>query len=125
MAMARSPLTAHQLSRYCDRTYSSSDTLSMFSPSHVFIVLLLFSLFNGNSTPYISSSIVWKGLRISSDFPTPSRSVQSRIRDHSVPQITVSLVRQTAHNMHVARIASCIHVTKNSNNALTTAGFTP
>ena len=26
--------------------------------------------------------------------------------------------------MHVACIASCIHVTKNSNNALTTAGFT-
>ena len=35
-----------------------------------------------------------------------------------VPQITVSVVRQTAHNVHVACIASCIHVTKNSNNAI-------
>ena len=42
------------------------------------------------------------------------QNVQSCTRNHSVPQITVSLVRQTAHNVHVACIASCIHVTKNS-----------
>ena len=79
---------------------------------------------NGNSTPYISSS---KSGRVS-EFLVLShtfQNVQSCIRNHSAPQITVSLVRQTAHNMHVACIASCIHVTKNSNNALTTAGFTP
>ena len=40
--------------------------------------------------------------------------VQSCTRNHSVPQITVSVVRQTAHNMHTACITSCIHVTKNS-----------
>ena len=72
---------------------------------------------NGNSTPYISRS---KSGRVS-EFLVLSHSfqnVQSCTRNHSVPQITVSLVRQTAHNVHVACIASCIHVTKNSNNAI-------
>ena len=72
---------------------------------------------NGNSTPYIRSSksgSVSGFLVLSHSF----QNVQSCTRNHSLPQITVSLVRQTAHNMHVACIASCIHVTKNSNNAL-------
>ena len=74
--------------------------------------------------PYISSSksgSVSGFLVLSHSF----QNVQSCIWNRSVPQITVSVVRQTAHNMHVACIESCIHVTKNSNNALTTAGFTP
>ena len=92
----------------------------MFSHSNLFS----FSLISGNSMPYIScskSGSVSGFLVLSHSF----QNVQSCISNHSVPQITVSLVRQTAHNMHVACIASCIHVTKNSNNALTTAGFTP
>ena len=92
----------------------------MFSRSNLFS----FSLISGNSMPYIScskSGSVSGFLVLSHSF----QNVQSCISNHSVPQITVSLVRQTAHNMHVACIASCIHVTKNSNNALTTAGFTP
>ena len=92
----------------------------MFSHSNLFS----FSSISGNSMPYIScskSGSVSGFLVLSHSF----QNVQSCISNHSVPQITVSLVRQTAHNMHVACIASCIHVTKNSNNALTTAGFTP
>ena len=92
----------------------------MFSHSNLFS----FSSISGNSMPYIScskSGSVSGFLVLSHSF----QNVQSCISNHSVPQITVSLVRQTAHNMHVACIASCIHVTKNSNNASTTAGFTP
>ena len=92
----------------------------MFSRSNLFP---FFSI-SGNSMPYIScskSGSVSGFLVLSHSF----QNVQSCISNHSVPEITVSLVRQTAHNMHVACIASCIHVTKNSNNALTTAGFTP
>ena len=88
----------------------------MFSHSNLFWFFFSLSI-NGNSTPYISSSksgSVSGFLVLSHTF----QNVQSCISNHSVPQITVSLVRQTAHNMHVACIASCIHVTKNSNNAL-------
>ena len=95
----------------------------MFSHSNLFSFFLFF-LISGNSMPYIScskSGSVSGFLVLSHSF----QNVQSCISNHSVPQITVSVVRQTAHNMHVACIASCIHVTKNSNNALTTAGFTP
>ena len=69
-----------------------------------------------DSVPYISCS---KSGRVS-EFLVLShtfQNVQSCISNHSA-QITVSLVRQTAHNMHTACIASYIHVTKNSNNAL-------
>ena len=91
----------------------------MFSRSNLFSFssspLLLF--IGCDSTPYISSSksgSVSGFLVLSHSF----QNVQSCTRNHSVPQITVSVVRQTAHNMHVACIASCIHVTKNSNNAI-------
>ena len=84
----------------------------------------LLSLSNGNSTPYIRSSksgSVSGFLVLSHTF----QNVQSCIRNHSILQITESLVRQMAHNMHIACIASCIHVTKNSKQCFTTAGFTP
>ena len=97
----------------------------MFSHSNLFSFFFSLSLLIGcDSVPYISSSksgSVSGFLVLSHTF----QNVQSCISNHSVPQITVSLVRQMAHNMHVACLASCIHVTKNSNNALTTAGFTP
>ena len=97
----------------------------MFSHSNLFWFFSLLSSGIGcDSVPYISSSksgSVSGFLVLSHTF----QNVQPCISNHSVPQITVFLVRQTAHNMHVACIASCIHVTKNSNNALTTAGFTP
>ena len=92
----------------------------MFSRSNLF----WFSSISGNSMPYIScskSGSVSGFLVLSHSF----QNVQSCTRNHSVPQITVSVVRQAAHNMHTACITSCIHVTKNSNNAFTTAGFTP
>ena len=59
--------------------------------------------------PYIScskSGSVSGFLVLSHSF----QNVQSCTRNHSVPQITVSVVRQMAHNMHIAYIASCIHV---------------
>ena len=62
-----------------------------------------------DSMPYISSSksgSVSGFLVLSHTF----QNVQSCISNHSVPQITVSVVRQMAHNMHIAYIASCIHV---------------
>ena len=77
----------------------------MFSHSNLFS----FSLISGNSMPYIScskSGSVSGFLVLSHSF----QNVQSCTRNHSVPQITVSVVRQTAHNVHVACIASCIHV---------------
>ena len=116
--------------RLVDGTRFFFRTLSGVLPLESLLVLLLSLLsllsllINGNSTPYISSS---KSGRVS-EFLVLShtfQNVHSCIRNHSVPQITVSVVRQTAHNMHTACIASCIHVTKNSNNAFTTAGFTP
>ena len=119
MAMARSQLTAQARRQHTFLLPTLSDVL----PLESLLVLLLFSI-NGNSTPYISSS---KSGSVSGFlvFSHSFQNVQSCIWNRSVPQITVSVVRQTAHNMHVACIASCIHVTKNSNNALTTAGFTP
>ena len=88
----------------------------MFSHSNLF--WFFFSLPIGcDCMPYIRSSksgSVSGFLVLSHSF----QNVQSCTRNHSVPQITVSVVRQTAHNMHTACIASCIHVTKNSNNAL-------
>ena len=77
----------------------------MFSHSNLFS----FSLISGNSMPYIScskSGSVSGFLVLSHSF----QNVQSCTRNHSVPQITVSVVRQMAHNMHIAYIASCIHV---------------
>ena len=120
MAMARSQLTAQARRRHTFLLPTHSDVL----PLESLLVLLLSLSINGNSTPYISSSksgSISGFLVLSHSF----QNVQSCTRNHSVPQIIVSLVRQTAHNMHVACTASCIHVTKNSNNALTTAGFTP
>ena len=119
--MARSQLTAQARRRHTFLLPILSDVLPLES-----LLILLFSLLSigCDSVPYISSSksgSVSGFLVLSHTF----QNVQSCISNHSVPQITVSLVRQTAHNMHVACIASCIHVTKNSNNALTTAGFTP
>ena len=97
----------------------------MFSHSNLFSFLfsLLLLSIGCDSVPYISSSksgSVSGFLVLSHSF----QNVQSCTRNHSAPQIIVSVVRQTAHNMHTACITSCIHVTKNSNNALTTAGFT-
>ena len=120
MAMARSQLTAQARRRHTFLLPTLSDVL----PLESLLVLLLSLLIGCDSVPYISSSksgSVSGFLVLSHTF----QNVQSCISNHSVPQITVSVVRQTAHNMHVACIASCIHVTKNSNNALTTAGFTP
>ena len=115
MAMARSQLTAQARRRHTFLLPILSDVL----PLESLLVLLLFSSLSisGNSTPYIGSS---KSGRVS-EFLLPShtfQNVQSCIWNHSVPQITVSVVRQTAHNMHIACIASCIYVTKNSNNTL-------
>ena len=113
MAMARSQLTAQARRQHTFLLPTLSDVL----PLESLLVLLLFSSLNSNSTPYIRSSrsgSVSGFLVLSHTF----QNVQSRIRNHSVPQITVSLVRQAAHNMHTACITSCIHVTKNSNNAL-------
>ena len=77
----------------------------MFSRSNLFS----FSSISGNSLPYIScskSGSVSGFLVLSHSF----QNVQSCTSNHSVPQITVSVVRQMAHNMHIAYIASCIHV---------------
>ena len=109
MAMAQSQLAAQARGRHTFLLTTVSDVLPLES-----LLLLSSSLFNGNSTPYISSS---KSGRVS-EFLVLShtfQNVQSRTRNHSVPQITVSVVRQAAHNMHTACITSCIHVTKNSN----------
>ena len=117
--MARSQLAAQARRRHTFLLPTLSDVL----PLESLLVLSLLSI-GCDSVPYIRSSksgSVSRFLVLSHTF----QNVQSCISNHSVPQITVSLVRQTAHNMHVACIASCIHVTKNSNNALTTAGFTP
>ena len=120
--MAQSQLAAQARRRHTFLLPILSDVLPLES-----LLVLLFSpllSISGNSTPYISSS---KSGRVSGFLVLSHtfQNVQSCISNHSVPQITVSLVRQTAHNMHTACITSCIHVTKNSNNALTTAGFTP
>ena len=99
--------------RLADGTRFFSRLSLMFSRSNLFS----FSLISGNSMPYIScskSGSVSGFLVLSHSF----QNVQSCTRNHSIPQITVSVVRQTAHNMHTACITSCIHVTKNSNNAL-------
>ena len=77
----------------------------MFSHSNLFS----FFFISGNSMPYIScskSGSVSGFLVLSHSF----QNVQSCTRNHSVPQITVSVVRQMAHNMHIAYITSCIHV---------------
>ena len=126
MAMARSQLTAQARRRHTFLLPILSTRYSLvFSHSN------LFSFSSSSLSPdrlrlraLYKQLQVWKGLRISSSF-THLQNVHSCIRNHSVPQITVSLVRQAAHNMHTACITSCTHVTKNSNNALTTAGFTP
>ena len=118
--MAQSQLAAQARRRHTFLLTTVSDVL----PLESLLVLLFFSSISGNSMPYIScskSGSVSGFLVLSHSF----QNVQSCISNHSVPQITVSVVRQMAHNVHIAYIASCIHVTKNSNNALTTAGFTP
>ena len=124
MAMARSQLTAQASRRHTFLFPILSDVLPLES-----LLVLLFSSssllsINCDSVPYISSSKSgsFSGFLVLSH---AFQNVQSCISNHSIPQITVSVVRQMAHNMHIAYIASCIHVTKNSNNALTTAGFTP
>ena len=91
--------------RLADGTRFFSRLSLMFSRSNLFS----FSLISGNSMPYIScskSGSVSGFLVLSHSF----QNVQSCTRNHSVPQITVSVVRQMAHNMHIAYIASCIHV---------------
>ena len=106
MAMAQSQLAAQARRRHTFLLTTVSDVL----PPRISSRSLLFSLsINGNSTPYIRSSksgSVSGFLVLSHTF----QNVQSCISNHSVPQITVSVVRQTAHNMHTACIASCIHV---------------
>ena len=111
--MAQSQLAAQARRRHTFLLTTVSDVLPLES------LLVLFSSLSisCDSMPYIRSSksgSVSGFLVLSHSF----QNVQSCTRNHSVPQITVSLVRQTAHNVHVACIASCIHVTKNSNNAL-------
>ena len=91
--------------RLADGTRFFSRLSLMFSRSNLFS----FSSISGNSMPYIScskSGSVSGFLVLSHSF----QNVQSCISNHSVPQITVSVVRQMAHNMHIAYIASCIHV---------------
>ena len=93
--------------------FSHSNLFWFFSSSNLFWFLLI----SGNSMPYIScskSGSVSGFLVLSHSF----QNVHSCIWNHAVPHITVSVARRTAHNMHTACIASCIHVTKNSNNAL-------
>ena len=101
MAMAQSQLAAQARGRHTFLLTTVSDVLPLES-------LLLLSI-SGNSMPYIScskSGSVSGFLVLSHSF----QNVQSCTRNHSVPQITVSVVRQMAHNMHIAYIASCIHV---------------
>ena len=112
MAMARSQLTAQARRRHTFLLPTLSDVLSLWS-----LLVLLLSSIGCDSMPYISSSKSGSvsGFLVLSH---PFQNVQSCIWNDSVPQITVSVVRQMAHNMHIACIASCPHVTKNSNNAL-------
>ena len=115
MAMAQSQLAAQARRRHTFLLTTVSDVLPLES-----LLVLLFSSFlwfSCDSVPYISSSksgSVSGFLVLSHSF----QNVQSCTRNYSVPQITVSVVRQTAHDMHTVCITSCIHVTKNSNNAL-------
>ena len=103
--MARSQLTAQARRRHTFLLPILSDVL----PLESLLVLLSSLSINGNSTPYIrsfKSGSVSGFLVLSHTF----QNVQSCISNRSVPQITVSVVRQMAHNMHIAYIASCIHV---------------
>ena len=105
--MARSQLTAQARRRHTFLLPILSDVL----PLESLLVLLLFSSLpiGCDSVPYIRSSksgSVSGFLVLSHSF----QNVQSCTRNHPVPQITVSVVRQMAHNMHIAYIASCIHV---------------
>ena len=108
MAMARSQLAAQARRRHTFLLPILSDVLPLES-----LLVLLFSPLSlsigCDSVPYIRSSksgSVSRFLVLSHTF----QNVQSCISNHSVPQITVSVVRQMAHNMHIAYIASCIHV---------------
>ena len=115
--MARSQLAAQARRRHTFLLPILSDVLPLESLLVLLLFFLSFSSISCDSVPYISCS---KSGRVS-EFLVLShtfQNVQSCISNHSVLQITVSLVRQTAHNMHTACIASYIHVTKNSNNAL-------
>ena len=105
--MAQSQLAAQVRRRHTFLLTTVSDVL----PLESLLVLFLFLLpsVGCDPMPYISSSkcgSVSGFLVLSHTF----QNVQSCISNHSVPQITVSVVRQMAHNMHIAYIASCIHV---------------
>ena len=103
--MAQSQLAAQARRRHTFLLTTVSDVL----PLESLLVLLSSLSINGNSTPYIrsfKSGSVSGFLVLSHTF----QNVQSCISNRSVPQITVSVVRQMAHNMHIAYIASCIHI---------------
>ena len=124
MAMARSQLAAQARRRHTFLLPILSDVL----PLESLLVLhsSLLSLDRLRLHALYKQLQVWKCPRISGSFTQlPECSVMHFESLRPTDYCRLSLVRQTAHNMHVACIASCIHVTKNSNNALTTAGFTP